>query len=322
MKGNAPQNRKLSLIIRGFSRFIISLWIIVTATFFLMHALPGDPFSQEQALPQEILEAMQRHYHLDQPLSIQYLYYVKGILSFDLGPSLRCQGRHVTDILYQGFPISFCLGMEALCIALSLGVFLGSLGALYQGKCVDRLALFFSIFALSIPSFLLATCLQYLFAMKIPLFPVARFNSFAHTILPALSLAALPAGFIAKLLRASILDVIKQDYMQMAFAKGLSPARIFFHYILRNALLPVLAYLGPLTTSILTGGFAVERVFGIPGLGKWFVLSIKDRDYPVIMGTAIFYSIVLMCMLFIFECLSILCNPKAFAKEVAYDLSK
>jgi len=302
-------------MLRKLCLLLLSFWVIVTATFFLMHTLPGDPFSQEQALPQEILHAMRVHYGLDKPLATQYLLYIKGIATGDLGPSLRCQGRYVTDIICQGFPVSFTLGMGALTLALFSGVVLGALSALYRGRMIDRIFLLISVLGLSIPAFLLATLLQYFFAMKLSLFPVARWGSLHHMILPMLALAALPASFIARLVRTSILDILEQDYIQTARAKGLSPLRILTHHVLRNALLPILAYLGPLTASILTGGFAVERVFGIPGLGKWFVLSIKDRDYPVIMGTAIFYSAILMITVFIFESLSRLCDPRTFSQE-------
>ena len=305
----------LSFCLRKLLFLLLSLWVVVTATFILMHTIPGDPFSQEQALPEEILLAMQKHYGLDKPLFSQYLCYMKGIVTFDLGPSLRCQGRYVTDIIKQGFPISFTLGVEALCLSTFFGLLLGSMSALYHGKWQDRLFLFLSVLGLSIPSFLLATLLQYLLAMKLSLFPVARWGSWSHTVLPALALAALPAGFIARLVKVSIVEVLQQDYIQTARSKGLSTFRILTHHVLRNALLPTLAYLGPLTASVLTGGFAVEKVFGIPGLGKWFVLSIKDRDYPVIMGTAIFYSAILMCTVFIVELLSRLCDPRICAKE-------
>src|SRR3989339_1101809 len=273
---------------------LLSLLVVATLTFFLMHAIPGDPFTQEKAIPQEILHAMQKHYGLDKPLIVQYFDYMQGLCKFDLGPSFKYQGRTVNEIIKEGFPVSLCLGLEALFISLSLGILFGSLSASRQGKWQDRSTMFIAIFGLSMPSFLLATFLQYGLAMKLDLFPVARWGTFQQSILPALSLAALPTAFIARLLRTSMIEVLHQDYIQTAKSKGLSPSWILYKHVFRNALLPVASYLGPLTASILTGSFAVEKIFGIPGLGQWFVLSITNRDYTVIMGTTLFYSVILM----------------------------
>ena len=280
---------------------LLSLLLVATLTFFLMHAIPGDPFTQEKAIPQEILQAMQKHYGLDKPLVVQYFDYMQGLCKLDLGPSFKYQGRTVNEIIGEGFPVSLCLGLEALFISLFLGILFGSLSACRQGKWQDRTTMCIAIFGLSIPSFLLATFLQYLLAMKLDLFPVARWGTFHQSILPALSLAALPTAFIARLLRTSMIEVLHQDYIQTAQSKGLSPTWILFKHVLRNALLPVASYLGPLTASILTGSFAVEKIFGIPGLGQWFVLSITNRDYTVIMGTTLFYSVLLMISVFLVD---------------------
>lgn len=279
----------------------LSLVVVATLTFFLMHAIPGDPFTQEKAIPEEILKAMQKHYGLDKPLIIQYFEYMQGLCHLDLGPSFKYQGRTVNEIIREGFPVSLCLGMEALFLSLSFGTLLGSLSASKQGKWQDRSTMFLAILGLSVPSFLLATFLQYLLAMKFDLFPVARWGTFHQSILPALSLSALPTAFIARLLRASMIEVLHQDYIQTAKSKGLSTTCILYKHVLRNALLPVASYLGPLTASILTGSFAVEKIFGIPGLGQWFVLSITNRDYTVIMGTTLFYSVILMISVFLVD---------------------
>jgi oligopeptide transport system permease protein len=266
-----------------------------------MHAIPGDPFTQEKAIPEEILKAMQKHYGLDKSLIAQYFEYMRGILQLDLGPSFKYQGRTVNAIIREGFPVSLCLGLEALFLSLFFGTLLGSISASKQGKWQDRSTMFLAILGLSVPSFLLATFLQYLFAIKLDLFPVARWGTFRQSILPALSLSALPTAFIARLLRASMIEVLHQDYIQTAKSKGLSTFSILYKHVLRNALMPVLSYLGPLTASILTGSFAVEKIFGIPGLGQWFVLSITNRDYTVIMGTTLFYSVLLMISVFLVD---------------------
>jgi oligopeptide transport system permease protein len=288
----------------------LSLVVVATLTFFLMHAIPGDPFTQEKAIPEEILKAMQKHYGLDKPLIIQYFEYMQGLCHLDLGPSFKYQGRTVNEIIREGFPVSLCLGLEALFLSLFFGTLLGSLSASKQGKWQDRSTMFLAILGLSVPSFLLATFLQYLLAMKLDLFPVARWGSFQQSILPALSLSALPTAFIARLLRASMIEVLHQDYIQTAKSKGISTPRILYKHVLRNALLPVASYLGPLTASILTGSFAVEKIFGIPGLGQWFVLSITNRDYTVIMGTTLFYSVLLMICVFLVDLLYSWIDPR------------
>lgn len=291
--------------------FAFSLWVVATVTFFLMRAIPGDPFTDDKALPEEILRAMQSHYGLDKPLIFQYFSYLKGLLVLDLGPSLKYPGRLITDIIGEGFPVSFLLGLEALFLSLFFGLTFGSISACYHGRWPDRVLFFFSVLGLSFPSFLLATGLQYLLAMKLHLFPVARLTSFHHSILPALSLAALPTAFIARLCRSSMIEVLEQDYILTAKAKGLSPFRILTHHVFKHAFLPITAYLGPLTASILTGGFAVEKIFGIPGLGQWFVLSILNRDYTLIMGTAIFYSAILMASVFIMDLFANFLDPRS-----------
>lgn len=297
-------------ILKKLGILSLSLFIVATLTFFLMHIIPGDPFSQEKAIPEEILKAMQRHYGLDKPLMVQYFDYLKNICEFNLGPSFKYEGRTVNDIITEGFPVSLCLGLEALCIAIVFGLILGTLSAWKHGLWQDKLTMSFAVLGLSIPSFLLATFLQYLLAMKLDLFPVARWGSIAQSILPAFSLAALPTAFIARLLRASMIEVLHQDYIQTARSKGLSSLSILYKHVLRNALLPVASYIGPLTASILTGSFAVEKIFGIPGLGQWFVLSITNRDYTVIMGTTLFYSTILMSSIFLIDLLYCWIDPR------------
>ena len=290
--------------------FALSLWSVATITFFLMHSIPGDPFTTEQALPKEILQSMQAHYGLDKPLFVQYMQYMKGLLTLSLGPSLKYQDRQVMDVILEGFPISFCLGLEALFISVTLGLILGALSAIFHGRWQDKALMVFSVLGLSIPSFILATFLQYIFSMKLSLLPVARWGSFSHTILPAISLAALPTAFIARLSRASMIEVLEQDYIQTARSKGLPTFLIVTRHVLRNALLPVIAYLGPLSASIFTGGFAVEKIFGIPGLGQWFVISIANRDYTVIMGLTLFYSVFLLTAVLLMDIISSFLDPR------------
>jgi oligopeptide transport system permease protein len=303
-------------LIKKLSYLLFSLFVVATLTFFLMHAIPGDPFTQDKAIPEEILQAMFKHYGLDQPLYIQYIDYIKGLLSFDLGPSFKYQGRTVNEIIAEGFPVSLYLGVEALVFSVIAGITLGSIASFKYLKWQDHLTMTIAVLGISIPSFILATFLQYLLAMKLDLFPVARWGTFSQTVLPALSLAALPMAFIARLTRSNMIEVFQQDYVQTAKSKGLNSFQIVTRHVIRNALLPVVTFLGPLAAAILTGSFAVEKIFGIPGLGQWFVLSITNRDYTVIMGTTIFYSAILMFCVFVVDILYCFIDPRIKFQEV------
>lgn len=289
---------------------LASLFLVATLTFFLMHSIPGDPFIQDKAIPEEILKSLHKHYGLDQPLFVQYLKYLKGLLHFELGPSFKYEGRTVNQIIADGFPVSMYLGLEALVIALFGGIALGSIAALNHLKWQDHLTMVVAVIGISVPSFILATFLQYILAMKLSILPVARWGTFAQTIMPALALAALPMAFIARLTRANMAEVMQQDYIQTAKSKGLNSFQIILRHALRNALLPVVTYLGSLTAAVLTGSFAVEKIFAIPGLGQWFVTSITNRDYTVIMGTTVFYSAILLLCIFIVDVLYCLIDPR------------
>lgn len=289
---------------------LVSLFIVASLTFFLMHAIPGDPFTQEQAIPEEIMAALYKHYGLDQSLHVQYFRFLKGLITWDLGPSFKYQGRTVTEIIGDGFPVSLALGTEALILSIIAGLSIGSIAALKHLKWQDQIGMVIAVLGISVPSFILATFLQYLFSMQLDLLPVARWGTFAHSILPSLALAALPTAFIARMTRASMVEIFHQDYILTARSKGLNSFQIILFHVLRNSLLPIISYLGPLTTAILTGSFAVEKIFGIPGLGQWFVLSITNRDYTVIIGTTVFYSALLMLCVFLVDVLYCFIDPR------------
>jgi len=288
----------------------VSLLLVASFTFFLMKAAPGDPFLQEQAVPEEIMKSMYKHYGLDQPWYVQYGKYIKGLITWDLGPSFKYEGRSVNDIIREGFPVSLILGLEAIFISLSAGLLLGTLAAVRRGRWQDHLSMIIAVIGISVPNFIMATSLQFIFAMKLDLLPVARFGTFAHSILPALSLAALPTAFIARLIRTNMVETLEQDYVQTARSKGLSEFKVIIGHVLKNSLLPVITYLGPLSSAILTGGFIVEKIFGIPGLGSWFVTSITNRDYTVIMGVTMFYSALLMVSVFLVDMVYMLIDPR------------
>lgn len=296
---------------------LFSLYIVISLTFILMKILPGDPFTQERTLSPEVLKAMYAHYGLDQSFLSQYITYLKGIAIFDLGPSFKYEGRTVNQIISCGLPVSAFLGLEALIIAFVAGTTLGAVAAINRSFWQDRSVMCFAVIGISVPSFILATSLQYIFAMKLGLLPVALWGSFSHSILPAVSLSALPLAFIARLTRSSMVEVLEQEYIQTARARGLSSFQIFFKHMLKNGILPVITYLGPMTVAIFTGSFVVEKIFGIPGLGGWFVSSISNRDYPVIMGMTIFYSALLMFAVLIVDILYCMVDPriKLFGKK-------
>ncbi|NGX27140.1 MAG: Oligopeptide transport system permease protein OppB [Chlamydiae bacterium] len=300
----------IRFLVKKIFILLFSLFIVASLTFVLMQIIPGDPFTQEKAVPEEILKAMYHHYGLDQPWYVQYFRYLKGLVTWDLGPSFKYQGRTVTEIINEGFPVSLTLGLEALILSIFFGVGLGCIAALKHLKWQDHFSMVLAVLGISVPSFILATFLQYLIAMKLDLLPVARWGSFDHSILPAIALAALPMAFIARLTRSNMVEIMQQDYIQTAKSKGLNSYQIVMRHALRNALLPVVTYLGPLTTAILTGSFAVEKIFGIPGLGQWFVMSITNRDYTVIMGTTVFYSAILMLSVFLVDVLYCFIDPR------------
>lgn len=288
----------------------ISLFVVATLTFFLMHMIPGDPFTNDQAIPEEVLKSIHKYYGLDQPLIVQYAKYLERIVHFDLGPSLKYQGRTVNEIIAEGFPVSFALGIESLIISLIGGIALGAIAAIYHQRWQDHVALFIAILGISVPSFLFGTLLQYLFAMKWDIFPIARWDSFSYTIMPAITLAAVPLAVIARLTRANLIEVLQQDYILTARLKGLNTFQIIVRHAIRNALLPVITYIGPLTAAVFTGSFVIEKIFGIPGLGQWVIVSISNRDYPMIMGMTIFYSAILLLCVFIVDLIYCLIDPR------------
>lgn len=288
-------------IIKRFLANLVALWVIVSVTFFLMKAIPGDPFTQEKALPKEILQSLYEHYKLNDPWYVQYGNYLKSIVTWNLGPSFKYKARTVNDIIKAGFPISATLGLEAMFLAITFGVLLGTIAALKQNQWQDYSSMIFAVLGISIPSFILAAFLQYIFSIKLDLFPVARWGTFQQSVLPAISLAALPTAFVARLTRSNMVEVLSMDYIKTARAKGLSDHIVILKHALRNAVLPVVTYLGMLTANILTGSFIIEKIFGIPGLGQWFINSITNRDYTVIMGITVFYSFILLGAIFLVD---------------------
>jgi dipeptide transport system permease protein len=305
-------------LLKRLIAMVITLWLIVTLTFFLMHAIPGSPFNEERNTSEMVQKNLEAHYHLDEPLLVQYALYLKSLVTLDFGPSITQPSQTVNDLLGRGFPISFELGMITLIIAVISGIILGIFAALRHNRMIDYMAMSFAVLGISIPNFVMATLLIQQVAVNWEILPVATWTSWKHMILPTLALATGPMAIIARLTRSSMLEVLTQDYIRTARAKGLSPIKIVVKHALRNALLPVVTVLGTLAAGILTGTFVIEQIFAIPGMGKYFVESINQRDYPVIMGTTVFYSAFLIVMLFLVDLAYGFLDPriKLYKKEV------
>lgn len=277
-------------IIKRLIGAVVVMWAIITITFLLMHAIPGGPFTEEKKLPPQIKASIEATYHLDRPVWEQYTEYMGHVVHLDLGPSYKYIGRSVNDIIGESFPVSAELGFGALVVALIGGVLAGVISALRPNSWIDYLVTLFSTLGISVPTFIIGAVLVYWFGFIWPIFPVALWKGPEYMILPVLTLAAQPMAFIARLTRATMIDVLQQEYIRTARAKGLSTAAIIWRHGLGNAILPVITYIGPLAAALFTGSFIVETIFAIPGLGKYFVTSIYNRDYTVILGVTMFYS--------------------------------
>ncbi|MDM5227782.1 ABC transporter permease [Cytobacillus sp. NJ13] len=288
-------------IMKRLIAMVVTLWFIITLTFFLMHSIPGSPFNEERNTSEAVQRNLEKFYHLDEPLYVQYGMYLKSVVTFDFGPSIKKSSQTVNEMLGRGFPVSFELGIVTLIVAVFSGIALGIIAALRHNGFIDYLAMTIAVLGISVPNFVLATLLIQQLAVNLAILPVATWSSPKHMIMPTLALATGPMAIIARLTRSSMLEVLTQDYIKTAKAKGLSPVKIVFKHALRNALLPVVTVLGSLAASILTGTFVIEKIFAIPGMGKYFVESINTRDYPVIMGTTVFYSSILIIMLFLVD---------------------
>ena len=283
----------------------LTLFIVVTLTFFMMRAIPGGPFTDEKAIPPKIMEKILERYHMNDPLYVQYFHYLRDVARFDFGPSFRYEGMTVNELIRNSFPNSLLVGSIALLIALAVGIPAGIVSALRRGGWQDRSAMVLATLGITIPNYVIATVLVYFCAYRFGLVTVGFWEGLPTAILPAITLAGYPTAFISRLTRSSMLEVIQQDYIRTAWSKGLRERTVIYVHALRNAIIPVITYLGPLTAGILTGSFVVEKIFGVPGLGTFFVTSISNRDYTTIMGVTIFYSALLVTLNLVVDiCLS------------------
>ena len=313
----------LKFLIKRIAMGLVTLWLVITITFFLIHMLPGDPFQSEKAIPPKVKENLMAKYHLDRPLGEQYVEYLKNIAKGDLGASMKVRGRTVNDVINKSFFVSADLGARSIIFALVLGIPLGIIAALKRGKYQDKLSMIIAIIGISVPSFVLAGLMQKYFVdihngilIENGFLPeffrirLSGWDSPEKKILPVVALGLYTVALIARLLRDKMIEVMGQDYIRLAIAKGVKPKNIVFRHALRNAILPIITIMGPTIAAVLTGSFVIEKMFSIPGLGKYFVDSINDRDYTMVLGVTVFYAIFLIIMMILVDIVYVLVDPK------------
>ena len=289
---------------------IVTIWAEATITFFLLTLVPGGPFLSEKAISPQATAALEAKYGLDKPLFQQYLTYIKDALHGDFGDSLKQRGRTVMDIIKMKFPVSARVGGVSVLVSLILGVPLGCIAALKRGKFADSLISVVATCGIAVPSFVICTLLLYFFGVKLQILPTMGLTTAKHYVMPVMALAFYPTAYIMRLMRSSMLDVLGQDYMRTAKAKGLAGGKILFKHALRNAILPVITYVGPLLAYTVTGSFVVEKIFTIPGLGGEFIAAINGRDYTLIMGTTIFLATLIILMNVVVDIVYKLVDPR------------
>jgi oligopeptide transport system permease protein len=292
------------------AEFLPVLFVIVSLSFFLMRLAPGGPFDQERALPEQVRANIEARYHLDEPLWRQYLQYLGEVARGDLGPSFRYPDRSVNELLGLGFPVSLALGLCALAVALSLGGMTGILAGLRRNSFVDYFTMSFALFGVSVPNFVLGPILMLLFALWLRWLPLAGWGTWRHMVLPSVTLGMFYAAYVARLTRAGMLEVIGQDFIRTARAKGLREGAVVFRHALPGAILPAVTYLGPASAAVLTGSVVVETIFSIPGVGRYFVSGALNRDYTMVLGTVVFYSVLLLLFNLVVDVLYAYLDPR------------
>lgn len=303
-------SKTLFYILKRIGLAIMTIWIVITITFFLMHAIPGGPFLKEKAITASAQAALEAKYGLDKPLVEQYGTYLKDVVTkLDFGPSLKQRGRNVIDIISDGLSTSFKLGVTAALIAGIVGIVLGAWAALRRNKLIDKVIMIITTAFVSMPSFIMGSLLLVLFAITWSILP-ANGASDGGLILPVVTLALYPMAYITRLTRSSMLDVLGQDYIRTAKAKGVSGVKIIFGHALKNSLIPVITYFGPMLAYIVTGSLVVEKIFAVPGIGRAFVKSISDRDYPMVMGTTIVLAVLIVVMNLVSDILYKVVDPR------------
>ncbi len=312
----------LKFIFKRIFTGLITLFLVITITFFLLHKLPGDPFESEKAIPPQVKANLMVKYGIDKPLGVQYVNYLKNVAKGDLGISMKEKGRTVNSVIKNSFPISADLGIRAVIFGLVFGIPLGIIAALNRGKKLDYTSMIIAVIGISVPSFVIAGVLQ-LYAVDIhkailldklhlPLGKIllTGWDSPAKKILPVIALGFFSVAEVARLMRSKMIEIMDQDYIKLAIAKGVQPINIIFKHALRNAMLPIITVISPSIAAILTGSFVIETMFSIGGLGKYYIGSIIDRDYTMVLGVTVFYSAFLILMMIVMDILYALVDPK------------
>jgi oligopeptide transport system permease protein len=298
------------LLLKRFAHGIIVLWVVATLTFLLLRLAPGGPFDSERKLPPEVLANLEAKYHLDEPIWQQYGRYLAGIARGDFGPSYKYLDRGVTDVIIDTLPTSALLGALAIGFAILISFPIGLLAAYYKNSFIDRLCLFFATLGISLPNFILGALLIWALALQLGWLQAARWDQWSSVILPMITLGAAPAAYLAALLRSTMIETLGEDFVRTARAKGLSELLVVLKHALTHSLIPVLTVMGPVTAALLTGSFVVEYVFAIPGMGRFFINAVTDRDYPLIMGVTLVYTALLVCANFLVDILYGIVDPR------------
>ncbi len=302
--------KTLMYILKRIALAILTVWVVITVTFFVMRAVPGGPFMGEKAISEAAQAALEAKYGYDKPLMEQYVTYLKDVVfHLDFGPSVKLRGRMVIDVIADGMKTSAKLGLIAAFIALGTGIVLGAVAALRRNRVIDKVIMVITTAFVSMPSFIMGTLLLLLFAVHWPIFP-ANGSTTEGLVLPIITLSLYPMAYITRLTRSSMLDVLGQDYIRTAKAKGVSGPKIIFGHALKNSLIPVITYFGPMLAYIVTGSLVVEQIFAVPGIGRNFVSSITNRDYPMIMGTTIVLATLIVIMNLVSDILYKVVDPR------------
>lgn len=308
-------NSYIKYVLKRVFFMIITLWLIATITFFLMQLLPGTPYTNQERLSPETIEMLNKQVGLDKPVIVQYGIYLSNLLQGDFGISFQFKNQPVAHLLAGRIGPSLQLGLQAIIFGTVLGTILGTISAMKQNTWADTSSTLVAILGRSIPNFVFAVLLQYIFAIKLQVLPIAKWDGFVYTILPTIALAMSPLADSARVIRTEMVEVLHSDYVELAKAKGLSRWEIAFKHGLRNSLIPLMTLLGPLAVALMTGSLVVENIFAIPGIGEQFVKSITTNDYPTIMAVTILYSFMLIFVILIVDLLYGLVDPRIRVSE-------
>ena len=302
----------LKYILKRLGAGLVSIFVLVTITFFLMHAIPGGPFSpaEERNVPQKVLDQIADKYGLNDPVPVQYVKYLNNLLHGDLGTSFKRQDTTVNELIANGFPVSASVGIWGVALALAVGIPLGMVAAVKRGKLPDALSMVFATIGGSVPSFVVCVLMMYLFCEKWKIFPSYGLTSWRHYVLPVFCMAFSQIAYITRLMRSSMLETMRQDYIRTERSKGVPEFQVIGKYALKNSILPVVTYVGPMVAALLTGTFIIEKLFSIPGLGRYFVSAISDRDYSVTLGLTIFVGTMIVICNLIVDILYAVIDPR------------